>query len=960
GAGEELRHPLADDLVALQQHHSTGGGIGLGVDEVDDVPDAATRTLSPEVMHSLVQNTPSGLLLLTPLRDDAGHIIDFIHAEANPAACRMVLLQRDEIVGQRMTQLFPGTTTDGLFEIYREVAETGETWTAEVHYGDDRLTGWYEVTAVPAQDGVAVMFVETTGRHFEAATARAARDQLATFINHTPAAVAVFDHEMRYLAASHRWYSDYNLQGQDIIGRSHYDVFTDIPQEWKDIHQRVIAGETLRCAEDRFDRADGTTIFLHWDLHPWHDEATGTNGLIMFTEVITERVSARRQLEQLSRRFERAVRGSSDGLWDWNLQTEKVWLSPRFRELLGLPPDADDPNADEAQDPGVVRDAIKLARLLNKNDLQAVKDAVENHIKHNKPYHVQFRLRHADGRDRWFLGRGQCEVDDDGNPTRMAGSITDITERRYAERRLNASLTASQVGMWEWDMLTDVTHFSDTWFTMLGYEPNELPHTFQTWADLVHPDELDGAQQAIRDHLDGKTDVYAAELRMRHKKGHWHWIATTGSVIDRDDDGNPTVLHGVHFDISKLKQTEAQLTAARDEAQAASDAKGDFIANVSHEVRTPMTAILGFTDLMADEHAPADERRAHAAIVRRNGQHLLHVLNDILDLSKIEAGRLAIENLPTDPADIVRDVAAVFAPRAAKKQIALNVEIDADHPSAINSDPTRLQQIIANLVSNAVKFTDEGSVTVRAGLDPADHSRIRIEVADTGIGLEPEHIDRVFKPFNQADTSTTRKFGGSGLGLAIARRLANLLGGDLTVRSTPGQGSTFTATVAIGSPADADPHTPQPATTSHTPADSRHHAPLSARVLLAEDAPDTAKLIAAILARAGADVHHVVNGQQATEAALEAFDAGDPFHVVLMDMQMPIVDGFTAAADLRSRGYPLPIIALTADPRDETAKRCLDVGCDHFATKPIHREKLLELVRMWASTAEPIINQATT
>ena len=392
------------------------------------------------------------------------------------------------------------------------------------------------------------------------------------------------------------------------------------------------------------------------------------------------------------------------------------------------------------------------------------------------------------------------------------------------------------------------------------------------------------------------------------------------------------------------------LAAARAAADSANQAKSTFLANMSHEIRTPMTAIIGFTETLR-EHDLSDELRQSAIeSIQRNGTHLLQIINDILDLSKIEAGGVEVEQIACAPWDLLCDAVTALRPRAEAAGIELALAADGPIPETICTDPTRLKQIVLNLIGNALKFTPRGSVNVRASLvTHAAAPRLAVSVRDSGIGMNAEQVARLFRPFSQADASTTRRFGGTGLGLTISKRLVEMLGGEIEVESKPGVGTEFRFTIAAGSlqgvrlmqPAAstaAIPPTAAAAPIAVTPFDLR------GRVLLAEDGPDNQKLILHVLRKAGLEVEIVGDGQAALESALRAWRGGRPFDVVLMDMQMPVLDGYGASRRLREAGYAAPIIALTAHAMSTDRDKCLAAGCDDYLTKPIDRTALLERI----------------
>ena len=393
----------------------------------------------------------------------------------------------------------------------------------------------------------------------------------------------------------------------------------------------------------------------------------------------------------------------------------------------------------------------------------------------------------------------------------------------------------------------------------------------------------------------------------------------------------------------RLRRQRRELKALSVEAQRANAAKSQFLANVSHEIRTPMTAILGYADLLHGEISSPELLEESITTIRRNGRHLLALINDILDLSRLEAERIELESVRVDLVALLAEVRDLLHPTAAKKEIDFQLRAEGPIPRFIESDPTRLRQVLVNLVGNAIKFTENGSVEVCVCFE--DESSLMIEVVDTGCGMSGEQLSRVFEPFVQADASTTRKYGGTGLGLAISKRLAAALGGSLTATSEPEVGSTFRVELPLGNVVEQRLISPERIDwcAKGIAANSGPLRSLSGlTLLLAEDGEDNIRLIVHLLEKAGAVVEVAENGQLALDA-VEARDAvGEPpYSVILMDMQMPVLDGYETTSTLREKGYAAPIVALTANAMASDREKCLAAGCDEFATKPIEREDLL-------------------
>ena len=420
----------------------------------------------------------------------------------------------------------------------------------------------------------------------------------------------------------------------------------------------------------------------------------------------------------------------------------------------------------------------------------------------------------------------------------------------------------------------------------------------------------------------------------------------------------------------RLEAATRELAKAVRAAQAASRAKSEFLANMSHEIRTPLTAIIGYARLLMQDSspsgtAPLDRRRA-LEIIERSGQHLLTLINGLLDLSRIEAGRLEIESVPCEVCRIIHEATAIHAARIDGRRLTLRVEFEGPVPRTIRTDPTRLRQILVNLIGNAVKFTPHGGIEIRVSCDTSCQGgpMLALLVRDTGVGMSACEAERVFEPFVQADGSATRRYGGTGLGLTISRRLARMLGGDVRiVRTAPEQGTDVLVTVATGPLDGVDMiETYAPPESSPPPAaPPRSTAVLrGSRILLVEDGQDNREFLVTVLTRAGAEVDVAFNGQEGVDKAMAAAegrhhqDAGPRYHAILMDMQMPVMDGYEATRRLRSAGLTVPIIALTAHAMAADRDKCLSAGCTEYLSKPVDPDQLCATVAGLLPASGPV------
>jgi PAS domain S-box-containing protein len=691
----------------------------------------------------------------------------------------------------------------------------------------------------------------------------------------------------------------------------------------------------------------------------------------------------------------------------------------------------------------------------------------------NPEYGIEFRICHSGGQERWISEKGHVTFRPDGEVARVVGALVDITDLKRAqaalgsvEGRLERALRGTQDGLWEMDLVNGTNWYGYRFAEIIGYTAAELSYAGEKFSHLIHPEDRERVKASVEEHLAHGTP-HDVEYRIRHKAGHYEWIRSRAAA-ERDMDGKPLRLSGAMQLITDRKRAEQASLDAKLAAEAANRAKSTFLANLSHEIRTPMNGVIGMSQILAE--TPLDDtQREYLDIIRSSAKALLSLINGVLDLSKIEADRLELENVEFDLVHLLYETIAATALQTTAKGIELVITIEPDVPFQVRADPGRLRQMVLNLVGNAVKFTHEGYIALHAsaGPDAAGHLALTIEVTDTGIGIPPDRLDRLFQSFSQVDSSTTRHYGGTGLGLSIVRRLARLMGGEAGVRSEPGRGSTFWIRVQIddgkqpnvpqtgrgrrilivddlaasrdsiakklalfgyesvavegvdaalallerdarfdlvladehmplrggldllaalrsserfgalplilmtlfGADRDADPAAERPHAVAPKPA--RAHAlttlvdqvltgktphvgvgrPIAdikptfggRRILLVEDNPVNQRVALRLLQKLAADVIVANNGEEALARLLEA-----RFDVVLMDCQMPVMDGFTATRRIReleqrsNTGDRVPIIALTANVMSEDRENCVAAGMDAHLGKPIEPKQMID------------------
>ncbi|MBI1263755.1 MAG: PAS domain S-box protein [Alphaproteobacteria bacterium] len=794
---------------------------------------------------------------------------------------------------------------------------------------------WLDIDVQPtygpdgALDGFVAVHTDITERKVQEQAAIAARNRLEATLNAMPDIVAELDGEGRFIALHDNDSDLATVPPSTLVGQPlEAMVRPDVAALGRAIMAEVDATGAVRGHRYHFETETGMRWFeLSAAARP-PETPGGDSGYVVVVRDISGLHEAEAALREANTRYDLAVTGSLMAIWDNDLVTRKTYFSARFNEIIGGAPGDWTGSTDEFLD------------RVHPEDRARISAATLRHLETDEPYNQDLRVRDARGAYVHVRARGKAIRDAAGKAVRMAGSLVDITAEREAEAqarregvRAQIALKAGKLGVWEQDGATGLVSMDATLAELVGRpELADKPLTPAQAYTFTHPEDLELAAGLLRRLIAGEMDEVHSEHRIMRPDGAPVWIHAHVGVVGRDASGKPVRIVGITQDLTERKAAELRLQQLVDAAEAASAAKSQFLANMSHEIRTPLNGVLGMAQLM--ELTALDPRqRSYVETIRTSGRALQAVIEDILDISRIEAGKLTLAPEPALAGAIIGQALAAVGGQAARKGLEIITEIDPALESPVEVDPQRLAQVLTNLTSNAVKFTRHGQVTVRARALPGGW--LRLEVQDTGPGLDRALQVRVFERFSQADMSPSRAHGGAGLGLAIARELTELAGGRIGVVSEPGQGALFwveqpAPPAGPVEPARDEVRTPPP------PGPAR-------RVLVVEDNPVNRAVATGMLHEAG---FLVCEAESAADALAQLREGG--VDALLLDLHMPGMGGDEALHRIRAgEAGPadLPVFIVSADVTRDARERLNQLGADRFFAKPVDGAALVNALR---------------
>lgn len=639
------------------------------------------------------------------------------------------------------------------------------------------------------------------------------------------------------------------------------------------------------------------------------------------------------QLRNMVDRYQRILNGSGYGMWEWDLESDRLYWHGSFWRALGYTPES----------PMDVKSGADLAKFMHPDDVPRMTRAVQDHIKHHVPYDFSYRILTPNGDYQWTQTRGEAQRDADGQVRYLSGVNFDISELKRIDDKLRESearheriIDASNDGIWEWSRIDKQLDFSNRCWEQLGFRQDDDVLTsgrnrLQVWYELMHPSDLPRFKSALLNHIENQQP-FDIEYRMRSVEGRYRWIRGRGTAAI-GSDGQVISMAGSNMDITLLKEAEERIVLAKEAAETANRAKSEFLSSMSHELRTPLNAIMGFAQLFDYDSNLQDEQLENIREIRKAGTHLLQLINDVLDLAKIESGKLTLSLEPVLPSRVVRECGQLVQSLAESRAIKVSTDFRSWESTYIHADSVRLKQVLLNLLSNAIKYNRMGG-SVEVIFQAPDEELMRIGVRDTGYGIPDTKRKDMYQPFSRLGAETS-KIEGSGVGLVITRRLMEMMGGTIDFESRVGHGTTFWLTFNKSDQADAELHQPVREITSRAElALTRKH-----RILYIEDNPSNIRVLRQFCQR-----FEMLELDVAEEAFLGLYKARtfEP-DLIILDINLPGMDGYEALEVIKTdpATSSIPVVALSANAMSYDIERGQKAGFDEYLTKPIDINALI-------------------
>ncbi len=875
----------------------------------------------------LFENSPFGIVICELIKDDNDKAIDFIHIQGNSSTQIQTGFNINEIIGKKASDLVDEKTLEILLERYEPVVKESKSISFNEYY--DIYDKTLEVTSFHLIDNLFILnFFDISEQKKSEQALIESEEKFRLLSENSSECVWTIDKHLTFVYLSPALESIAGFKPGEWVGTplaSHFtkEEFVKVDAIAKNhIENRLtrphINFETkmLNKANEEFDVEISSTLLL--------DSNGDFIGMQGTTRGIAERKRVERALKESEASLRDAQRIANIGNWTLDIKTGRLTMSDELISIIGF------------KDKNEALDVSNHEKYYTPESWQLYKNASEKIINEGKSVEVELEFTGNNKKYRHAISTGEPIFDNDNNVVALKGTLQDITSRKEAEKslkeseeRLKLSLEATKDGIWDWDLITNKVVYSNAWRTILGVD--KIEDKFETWEERIHKDDREGVFETLKQHLEGHTEQWECKHRLRMSNNNWKWVKGKGMVVEKDNNGKPKRMVGTMIDIELQIKHEQELIKAKEKAEESDRLKSAFLSNMSHEIRTPMNGILGFAKLLNEKDLSGEKRDKFIEIIRKSGDRMLNTVNDIIDISKIDAGQIEIWKTQVNIFEEIENIFEFFVKEANTKGIRLQLINKLPKQSIIISDKTKFNSIITNLIKNAIKFTDKGSIKIYCIKKGAE---LEFKITDTGIGIPKNRIHSIFNRFEQADIEDSYAREGSGLGLAITEAYVEMLSGKIHVDSEINMGTTFCFTL----PWIEKPE--QPEINTKKEFSNTKEIDNKIKILIAEDDDTSYEHFEIILSNIASKIIRVYNGKEAIESLKKNAD----IDLVLMDAKMPIMGGYKATKNIRKFNEDVIIIAQTAYALAGEKNNAISAGCDDYIAKPINSKLLIDMI----------------